>query len=70
MEHQVRFQLFKSTFSSWETLLAEAAAFASQLEPGQLISVSHSADQGKGVVVVWYWAEADVPSGLGPAENL
>jgi hypothetical protein len=35
-------------------LLEEAAEFARQLDPRQLISISHSADNSEGVVVVWY----------------
>jgi hypothetical protein len=53
----VRFEMFKSHLQSWETMFSEAAAFASGLGPERLISISHSEDQGKGVVTVWYWSE-------------
>ena len=52
---QIKFEVFRSTFSSWDTLLAEAAAFANSLAPDRLINISHSADNSNGVVVVWYW---------------
>ena len=52
---QVRFQLFKSTMKSWDTLCAEAAAFASEKGKERLISLSVSEDHNEGVIVVWYW---------------
>jgi hypothetical protein len=50
----VRCKIFRSALSSWETLFEEAAAFASQLPPERLISISHSEDDNEGVVAVWY----------------
>jgi hypothetical protein len=53
----VKFNVFRSTFSSWETMFEEAAAFANSLQADRFINISHSADQREGVVVVWYWGE-------------
>lgn len=53
---EVRFAVFRGVWSSFEALFAEAAAFASQLGPQRLISISHSEDKDDGVVTVWYWA--------------
>ncbi len=53
----VKFESFRGTFSSWEELFSEAAEFASQIARDRLISISHSADQSRGVVTVWYWGE-------------
>jgi hypothetical protein len=50
-----RFKMFRSSLTTWEALFAEAAEFASQLGPDRLITVSHSSDNGEGVVAVWYW---------------
>jgi hypothetical protein len=50
-----RFKMFRSSLTTWESLFAEAAEFVSQLDPEQLITVSHSSDSGEGVVAVWYW---------------
>ena len=55
---QITFKMFRGTFKSWETLFAEAADFANSIKPDRFISISHSADQSNGVVVVWYWGEA------------
>lgn len=55
---RVAYEVFKATFKSWEQLFEEAAQFASQIGPERLISISHSADQGAGVVTVWYWEDA------------
>ena len=51
---QVRFEIFKSSMKSWPDLCAEAAAFASEKGKERLINISVSADQSKGVIVVWY----------------
>jgi hypothetical protein len=56
---RVTFRTFRSGFTSWDTLFAEAAEFATQAGPERLISISHSEDQNIGVVTVWYWE--DVP---------
>ena len=52
---QVKFELFKSLVKSWDKLCAEAAAFASEKGKERLITISVSGDDGKGVIVVWYW---------------
>jgi hypothetical protein len=64
-----RFKVFRIGLATWETLFAEAAEFASEVGPERLITVAHSADNGEGIVTVWYW---DGPQwgGLGaPAEE-
>jgi hypothetical protein len=54
---RVAFKVFKSTFQSWEQLFTDAAAFATAVGPERLITIAHSADQGSGVVTVWFWAD-------------
>lgn len=54
---QVAFRHFRDRWKSWEDLFQEAAQFAGTVGPERLISISHSADQGDGVVTVWYWAD-------------
>ena len=51
----VRFEVIRGGFSSWDTLFAEAAEFASRVGPDRLINISHSSDNGDGVIAVWYW---------------
>lgn len=58
MRPKVHHRIFKSVFSSWEALCDDAAAFANTLDRGDLISISHSADNSQGVIVVWYWSTA------------
>jgi hypothetical protein len=53
---RVRFEVFRGTLITWDELFEQAAAFASQIGSEWLISISHSADRGEGVVTVWYWA--------------
>lgn len=54
---EVRFEMFRGgVMTPWAELLAKAAAFAGSLPPDRLISISHSADQLDGLVVVWYWS--------------
>jgi hypothetical protein len=50
-----RCKMFRSSLTTWESLFAEAAEFATQVGPERLITVSHSSDNGEGVVAVWYW---------------
>ena len=57
LSRTVQYRVFRGTFSTWDTLFADAAEFATQLEPGRLISISHSEDKDDGVVAVWYWDE-------------
>ena len=53
----VKCEYFPGTLATWDELFAEAAVFASQIGRERLIGISHSADQSKGVVAVWYWDE-------------
>jgi hypothetical protein len=61
---RVRYEMFESSMSSWETLFTQAADFATRVGPDRLIGISHS--EGKrafdasnnGVVTVWYWESA------------
>ena len=54
--------MFRGTLATWEELFAEAAAFATEIGPERLITISHSEDDCDGVIAVWYWAD-------NPAEN-
>lgn len=58
----MRYLLIRSSMRSWESLLTEASERASALAEGQLFALTHSADGGDGVVVVWYWVDHD-PAG-------
>jgi hypothetical protein len=53
----VKCEYFRGTLATWDELFSEAAVFASQIGRERLIGISHSADQSKGVVAVWYWDE-------------
>jgi hypothetical protein len=52
----VEFKIFSGEWSSWEQLFSEAAEFATEIGPLNLIGISHSARDNEGVVTVWYWA--------------
>ena len=52
---QVRFRVFRGTFTSWQNLFQEAADFATSVGPERLIGISQSDDRSDGVVTVWYW---------------
>jgi hypothetical protein len=59
----VQHRIFSSSNKSWETLCAEASAFASEVGREKLINISVAASGGTevfglggtGVIVVWYW---------------
>lgn len=50
---------FSAVFKTWDGLFLDAIEFATALPPENLISISHSSDQGNGVVAVWYFGEPD-----------
>ena len=54
---RVKFEVFRGALMSWRNLFEQAASFASERPSERLISISHSADSGEGVVTVWYWAD-------------
>jgi len=53
---KVQFKYFRGTLSSWDQLFTQAAAYATEIGPDRLITISHSEDDNDGVVTVWYWA--------------
>lgn len=53
---RVAFKVFRSMTKKWETLFQEAAEFATTIGRVHLIGISHSDNQGHGVVTVWYWS--------------
>lgn len=53
----VRYKIFQSRTSAWDTLCREATEFASQHAPGRIISISQSSDESERVVTVWYWVD-------------
>ena len=52
----VAFKVFRGPEPSSDELFIRAAEFAGSLRREQVISISHAAGQGGGVVTVWYWA--------------
>jgi hypothetical protein len=52
---EVRFEVFRGVWASWNDLFQQAAEFATQIGRERLISISHSCDNNEGVVTVWYW---------------
>jgi hypothetical protein len=56
---QLHHKSFRGVWKSWDNLFNEAAEYATQLGPERVVSISHSCDETEGVVVVWYWAEAE-----------
>lgn len=51
-----RFQVFRGTFATWDTLFNQAAEFATNIGPDRLITIAHSEDSNESVIAVWYWA--------------
>ena len=63
---RVKYKVFQSHTRSWESLLDEAAAFATSVGRERLIGISHSEGgrdwAANGVITVWYWGdEQDEP---------
>ena len=58
MRQRLKFESFRSSFKSWETLFGKACDFADSVGRDNVLNISHSCDaNGEGVVTVWYWAE-------------
>jgi hypothetical protein len=55
----VKFEFFRGSFQSWDSLFGEAAEFGTQVGAERLIGISHSQEDSTGVVTVWYWGEPD-----------
>jgi hypothetical protein len=51
----LKFRIFNSSTSSWDTLCQSAADLADRVGPENLVSVSHSQEGMHGVIIVWYW---------------
>ena len=54
---QVKFKTFRGTWTIWEELFQSACDFATQIGRERLINISHSEDNQKGVVTVWFWSD-------------
>ena len=55
-QERVAYQFFKAgSFTTWDAMFAEVAAFASRIGREDLISISQSEDKSTAVVTVWYW---------------
>jgi len=54
---RLSYRVFRGTLATWEELFRQAAAFASEVGPERVVSISHSEDNNDGVVAVWYWTE-------------
>ena len=60
---KVQCRVFESTTKSWDSLVEEAAAFATSKGPERLINIAVSAAGGsdafgigaRGAIFVWYW---------------
>ncbi len=54
---KVKFEMFRGTFASWDTLFTEACEFATKIGKDRVINISHSDSHSDGVVTVWYWSD-------------
>ena len=52
---KLSYRMFRGTLATWDELFTRAAYFASEIGPERVLNISHSADDGDGVVTVWYW---------------
>jgi len=51
--------MFRGTLATWDELFTRAAYFATEIGPERVLNISHSADDGDGVVTVWYWGSEE-----------
>ena len=57
MALEVKFEIVRSAVHSWQSLFEQAANVATKIGREKVISISHSADDGDGIVTIWYWTE-------------
>ena len=55
----VKFEIFRSSISSWEKLFEAASLFATRIGGERVINISPSWGVSEGIVTVWYWAERE-----------
>lgn len=51
----LQFEVFRAMLSTWNSLFEDASRFATSIGKDRLVTITTSADQGEGIVVVWYW---------------
>ena len=51
----LQFEVFRARLSTWNSLFEDASRFATRIGKERLVTITTSADQGDGIVVVWYW---------------
>jgi len=54
---RIAFKAFDSKMASREKLFKAGLEFANKLEPGKLITFTHSEDRDNIVLTIWYWTE-------------
>jgi hypothetical protein len=57
MTATVKFKVFRSELTSWDSLFEQAADFAMLIGKDRVINISHSWGGPVGLVTVWYWAD-------------
>ncbi len=57
MNSHLKFEVFRSSWTSWDSLFQEACDFADSIGRENVLNISHSCHNNEGVVTVWYWAE-------------
>lgn len=51
-----RFEIFKAgNFTTWQSMCSEVAQFLDQIGRENVLSLTQSEDNGKAVIIVWYW---------------
>ncbi len=60
---KLSYRFFRGTLATWDDLFTKAAYFASEIGPERVLNISHSVDDGDGVVAVWYWEPAEEQAG-------
>ena len=51
----LQFEVFRATLLTWNRLFEDASRFATSIGKERLVTITTTADQGEGIVVVWYW---------------
>jgi hypothetical protein len=52
---KLSYRMFRGTLATWDELFTKAAYCATEIGPERVLNISHSVDDGDGVVTIWYW---------------
>ena len=57
MNSKLKFEVFESSWDSWQVLCQKACDFADRIGRDNVVNISHSCTNNEGAIMVWYWED-------------